>query len=306
MEAGVEWRRGRCDWEETPGSICLTLVKVKVSTLGWSTCGGFFPGWQPEFEAQTMLPDFESSSCGKHRNEYYDYYVMRFVTYMHSVERYTLFPIQQRVLICSHAKVDKFQALDAILVNQLSRSRSEVVDDEKIYFAFWNQLNLLDLDCFWDRVVNVWTSTSISTSSSSKQICITSKPPHGNRSEGYKLRRNAQMKLNFMVQMLVREDEIDGKFSGQGGRCRRTGFHKLDQYLWWIDGGSHLLPCLGEGTVAGCGISRDLCRAGPAKGSSGAGCVSVGRSGEEAISHLTKYGFYGVAEIARIAKSKID
>ncbi|KAL4562905.1 hypothetical protein LXL04_026936 [Taraxacum kok-saghyz] len=25
---------------------------------------GIFPGWQPEFEAQTMLPDFESSSCG--------------------------------------------------------------------------------------------------------------------------------------------------------------------------------------------------------------------------------------------------
>ncbi|KAL4570748.1 hypothetical protein LXL04_026409 [Taraxacum kok-saghyz] len=48
----------------------------------------------------------------KHLNEYYNYYVMRFVTNMHSVERYTLFSIQQRVLICSHAKVDKFQALD--------------------------------------------------------------------------------------------------------------------------------------------------------------------------------------------------
>ncbi|KAL4570684.1 hypothetical protein LXL04_026344 [Taraxacum kok-saghyz] len=53
-----------CNLEEAPGFICLTLVKVRVSTLGWSTCGGFFPGWQPEFEAQTMFPDFESSSCG--------------------------------------------------------------------------------------------------------------------------------------------------------------------------------------------------------------------------------------------------
>ncbi|KAL4590608.1 hypothetical protein LXL04_003545 [Taraxacum kok-saghyz] len=30
-------------------------------------------------------------------------------------------------------------------------SRSEVVDGEKISSAFWNQLNLLDLDWFWDR-----------------------------------------------------------------------------------------------------------------------------------------------------------
>ncbi|KAL4566089.1 hypothetical protein LXL04_030199 [Taraxacum kok-saghyz] len=31
---------------------CPSVWKVRVSTLAGSICGGFSPGWQPEFEAQ--------------------------------------------------------------------------------------------------------------------------------------------------------------------------------------------------------------------------------------------------------------
>ena len=55
----------------------------------------------------------------------YNYYMVRFMTYMHSGEHYTLLPIQQRVLICSHTKVDKPQTSDTIIVNQLSRNGTE-------------------------------------------------------------------------------------------------------------------------------------------------------------------------------------
>ena len=46
----------------------------------------------------------------EHLFEYHDnYYMVYFVTYMHSVYHYTLSYIQLRVLICRHTKVDELK-----------------------------------------------------------------------------------------------------------------------------------------------------------------------------------------------------